>query len=688
MIPYLPELFNSVLLVFLTYFLCDGIGRFIAQKIGQTKDGLNIAIGPFLGLTALVSLFSALFFFFKTTQTLVFLVLVWAIFTSKTKVKLLELNFQFRSSQLLEMGTLVFFILLRYFQLLDQEYPELNTENCDMYNYMDNMVWQEMYKVENSYTELESKHFGFPEKFMNYHFWEFNLGILLKNVWFFKNYTFFHLALLPLILGIAVISLSRASSWQFKTPLSLSIFIFILFTSYHRENNIIWHIISPLSKFIILKNLDFFPFHSYLDSFFLYPSSFIPKISVLLFCFSGYWLGVKAQNSHIRFISLSLIFTSNISYFAFFLFYELIHFFIYRESLKTLRFLFLLCFSFFAYSFYANFGEKTIGREVFFKILPFLSFESIYQSINKEILWIFGNFYSPFLYFFILILIIKPDIKRLFYLLLILFFPLTFQKYEVLGKLFIGMLFILTIINFKNFWKFLNSDEFLSFGFFSFISVLVLVSGTPFIAESFQVGYNIFICLISIIPVYILLKFRIEKARKWLLFICFIAFMALNLESNAFYFNRIFFPGTSENFSKSFLKMVPDSAKINAIYFTRFHEVPYFYVDRPAFNLQNHTDSLFSTCVSFNLLSKSDTLKIKQKNLWDRFLSWPFNQYIAGEGKGKSYEGQVKGFMKRIGCRAIFINKEAIHDRPAFLSELVSDSLYCQQFDYWAYKVK
>lgn len=89
------------------------------------------------------------------------------------------------------MAIIVLLIALRFYQLTDASDHDLQTENCDMYNYMDNMVYQTMYKVENFFTEFESQYFGFSYRYSNYHFWEYNLGLFIKVfVAFSELYTF------------------------------------------------------------------------------------------------------------------------------------------------------------------------------------------------------------------------------------------------------------------------------------------------------------------------------------------------------------------------------------------------------------------------------------------------------------------------------------------------------------------
>ena len=216
----------------------------------------------------------------------------------------------------------------------------------------------------------------------------------------------------------------------------------------------------------------------------------------------------------------------------------------------------------------------------------------------------------------------------------------------------------------------------------------LLIILTPFMLDSFQVGSNIFIAFFTFLPILVILTLPVEKLKTSTFIVLAALLFTNNIHSFSFYFNRIFFPGTSKAFVKEFLRKASDSTKINAVYFTKFSEIPFWFVDRPGFNIQNNTDSLFSTCVSYNLLTKSDSAKIRSKNLWDKFISIPFNQFVQNEGKGLGYEDQVQLFMKKVNCRVVFINNSALANKPLFLRKIAKDSLYCKQFGYWAYFIK
>ena len=314
------------------------------------------------------------------------------------------------------------------------------------------------------------------------------------------------------------------------------------------------------------------------------------------------------------------------------------------------------------------------------------SIKELYYSLNKEILFVLGNFYSIFFYLGICIFVIKPrSIMNGGFLFIVFIFPFSFIYFEWFGKLFIILCFVYSIIFFRRIFQFFYLHQFVYKLLISFVIILFGLQFSKFILESFQVGYNSFVVLVSALPLIFVLYVLKNSKRPILLFIISFIFIVHNVFSGIFYFNRIFFPGSSESFSSQFFSKFTDGEKINAVYFTKFSEIPYFYVDKPSFNLQNYSDSIYSTCVSFHLLSHKDTIEIKKRNSWDKFMSFPFSQFVNGEGRNLSKELQIRKFMEKIDCKAVFVRDNAKGLAPDFFRKLSSDSLYCRQFGYTAY---
>jgi hypothetical protein len=696
--PFYPQLIYSIGLCIGFFLAFDIFGKWIFRFFNQSKiksDVLHSA-SLFIGISSGVCLFSLIYFQLKTTQLLILFSILFSFFIIKPKKEIFKEDigisfYKYLGNLVQEVLVFVFFIFLRFYQLFDKDYPELNTENCDQYNYLDNLNWQQMFRQENSFLELESRYFGFRSKFMNYHFFEYNLGLMMKKFYPFLNFEFFQLCLQPFLLGVGFISLSRVLKFYYKAPLKLVLLLLFVFFIFHRANNLHYFLLLPLNNFLDLNTILEFPFFSISDPFFLYFSSFLPKLSVLLIGFSGFLLAVIVKNTFLRILAVSFIFVSNISYFPFFLIYELVSYFLNREknSFWYLVNSFFLLFALVVYSFYSNFGSDTIGKEIFLNIKPVFSFKEIYKSLNREILFLFGNFYSPAIYFSFLYFLVKPKSwPRFIFLAIIFLFPLTFYHYQFGGKFFIICLFAF-IIKYRDSFKNLIFKDFLLGKFWiSFFGVLLLVNLSFFVLEAFQVGYNIFVLLSSFIPVFIILKEYAQKKSSFLFYSFIGFFIFLNIGSCMFYFNRIFFPGTSKAFASKFFEKMPDNRKINSVYFTRFNEIPYFYVDKPCFNLQNYSDSIFSTCGSYFLLTPEDTLNIKKRNSWDKFLSFPYSQYVNTEGKNLGGKEQILGFLRRTNCRVVFVRDNAKGSLPISFNEISKDSLYCKQFGYMSYFLK
>ncbi len=690
---YYPQLLSSITICVGFFFIFDLLGRIIFHHCQLDNDKLqnSNAISLFLGLTVGVCVFSLIYFKLITTQWLVFLGFILAfVYFRRKENQPKKFKYIFLNEYLYEIFIFIFLIFYRFYQLLDKEYPELNTENCDQYNYLDNLTLIQMFGSENSFLELESRFFGFNYKFMNYHFFEYNLGIILKKNFPFNNFEFFQLCLQPFILGVALISFTRVLSYRFKTSYIFTGILIITFFLIHRASYIHYSLLYPLKESLDLNLFKEFPFYAISDPYFLYPSSFLPKISVLLFGFSGYLYSVFNNNSFVRIISIGFIFTSNLSYFPLILIYEVIDFVFSNErSYWFLGFSGFLFLAILGYTFYSNFGSQTLGRELFFSIDIFFSPIEIYQVLNREILFILGNFYSVLFYFSFLfwLLLIKSNFRFLLFS-IIFTFPFVFINYEIFGKLFIIVLILFIFVYRKNCFLKVFSDLFISKIVISFLIILLIVNLSKFILESFQVGYNSFVLLISFLPVYFILgQLRNNKSAPLVFGFCLI-FIVHNVFSGTFYFNRIFFPGTSASFAKTFYSKFPEKKKIIGVYFTKFDEIPYFYVNKPCFNLQNYSDSLFTTCISFDLLTKKDTMEIKKRNSWDKFLSFPFSQYAAGEGEFFHGDQLIRKFMKKVNCDVIFIADNAKGLEPAFIHKISRDSLYCKQFGYTAYFIK
>lgn len=690
---YYLQLCCAVGIAILALLVFDALGYVITRItfVNEPKHQIE-PITLFVGTTSAIAIFSVIYFLQYTTQHLPIAFLAYGILKNFKRVRIKNsewLTFWPWQHRLAELAIVVILILLRFYQLTDASDHDLQTENCDMYNYMDNMVYQTMYKVENIFTEFESQYFGFSHRYSNYHFWEYNLGILLKYLWPFQNYTFFHFCLLPFILGAGIIGFARVLAHHFQLPYIHTLIITLAFATFHRATNAFWYILKPLDAYININSLFYFPFHAIQDAYFLYPTSFIPKVSVLILGFSGYFWAYKERQALLRYYAIAFLAIANVAYLPFIFFFEALNVLSGRWRFTDLAFTILPAVFIIIHSSLRNSGLQVdaAGQATsVINIKPIISPKGTYLLFNESLLYLFGNFYLPIIYGVLLLWVLLRTPTTAWTLALCLSFPFLFYDYQILGKIFLAAWALLIYINRKSITSFFKMHTLAVKLITAFFFTALVVHFTPFMLESFQIRLTVLVLLLFFMPLYYSLwALKQAPQRKYAVLACCVLFLANNAESNAFYFKRIFYPGESATFVRDFLKMLPDDSRINGVYLTRFNELLYPYTDKPGFNIQNYSDSIFTTCASFNLMSRQDTLELMRKNLFTRHQKWPFNQYIMNQGKGKSYDEQLIGFMRHIKARVVLLNKNT--PKPSVLNSYIIDSLYCQQFKYWAFKI-
>lgn len=683
---------NAGLTGLVFYLLADGAGYLLLRKIFRLDAAHSAALGLFAGVSVLVCLYSVFYFGGRSTQVVVLVSMLagWLMNRARTagdSLPATKSGSGRMAYRVLDVLVILSLVAIRFFQLIDEDFREYNTEFCDHYNYTDNITWLEMYRQENSFFELEPLHFRESHSFMNYHFFEYELGILMKKLFFYNNFIFFEICLLPFLLAISLLSLSRVLSLKYKyNPWFLSLLVLGFFL-YHRSFDLHFYLLKPLENFLFLNPLKNFPFYAISDPFFQYPSSFLPKVSVLILGFSGYMGYLYTGQLVFRYLSLGFLMVANISYLPFIMVAEGLVFLANprKEFGRLLVSLALVAFFLLA----IKLLSEGSGKSLPFKIPPLAwdtGIRTNYLKMVREILFVFGNFYPVLFFGSLLFFVIRPgSFPRLGLLILVGIFPFVFILEEVLFRFFVVALVSFMVVYHRKILRQAEQNREVLLISVSFLVCLVLVNISTFFNESFQIGYNVFILMASLFPVLILLQNRIPAGR--LTTGILLVFLFFGLRSQFFYFNRIFFPGSSREFARDFFEKAGDR-RINSVYYTNFEEIPYFYVSRLGFNLQNYSDSLFTTCVSFHKLSRQDSSTLAKKGVWSLYESFPFMQFSRRMPAGVSREKKMQAFMERNRVRVFFIREGLDAETPRFVLRNTVARLRCRQFGYLAYILK
>jgi hypothetical protein len=685
------HIINAIALGTFFFVLFDLIGQFFLKRIlGQ---GQNIAhnLGLFAGTILCTSLYSIFLFKGKTTQITTLIALTLGsicIVQGKKTVYYKERNILSIDYRRYLFGILIIalLVILKFLQLIDENWQEYNTEFCDHYNYIDNITWTEKYHEENVFPEFESFHFNQSKSFSLYHFFEYNLAVLIKNFYYYNNFIFFEIALLPILLAFGIISLGQVLYLQYKKPLNYIYICIIPFFLYHREFGIHYYLTYPFYKIFNINQLFSFPFQAISDAFYLYPSSYIPKISVFFFGFSGYLFFLFSGNLFFRFSSLGFLLVANITYLPFLAAIEFCLFLL--NPKKEIKNISASIFIFFSLIIYFKIITYPDAKNLPYKI-PGISFDlnvkNIFLKLRKELFFVFGNFFMPLILFATLFWTANQKSKPRFYLLILIFiFPFIFISEKIFLKIYLSLIIIFLFFQGRKILKFIESNQIVLILLTSFLLCLVAVNiGTSF-NESFQFGYNSFIPLITIIPIIIILS--IKKFNFKIIGIC-ILFIIFGIQSQLFYFNRIFFPGSSIKFANDFYKNA-GKMRINSVYYSNFEEIPYFYVSRLGFTLQNYSDSLFTTCVSFHKMTQKDSTTLSRVGFWGLYNTFPFVKFCKKLPNDMSYDEKLKRFMIENKVKVFFIRKDLKHETPHFIQIASKSELFCNQFGYYAYILK
>jgi hypothetical protein len=678
-------LFLGTISIFIYYILNKSIYSIILSEENETFSF------P-ISILFITSVIGTIFTKGQTIYLPIFFILTYFIFV-KFKLTIIY-NLNFINSDLIIF--IFYFILIFGIQwyFLHNPLGGFFNNYPDAYIYMNQISLLDKWSIEAPAVELEKLEFGFQSFQKPYHYLEFWPAVLIHRISYFNSFQIYNFWMIPFFGSILIYQAyiylkNRFSNIFLLITLPLAVY-FTLRYNYFDE---------LIKKIFISFDLNTSYFKSVFFQNFSSPHFFSFELGIKLivsgiFLFPLFLLLIEKKEQLFA-INLGILPIVNFSLAPFSLLLSstlFIRSFIFK-NIKTIYLIPFVNIIFLALFYYLlkNKNIPEISPD-FYNLI--LSGVNNFRTDFKLIL--FNNFnmiFQNFYYLILLCFLLSTKIKNKYFIILLIlsFYPIIFIDYKNL--IFIYLILLLSVCIFL-FFKEKNKINILTnlfttgvFSVFLLTNIMIFFQG---MVESFQLSAIVYFPLFFILTLFFIKENMSEN--NWIIKTLFLSFIWIPLnifgicQENIKCQNR---KKGVEEFNYKFKKFGGYPKDFRSVYFSEFSMIPYLYYDRMGYNFQHGTDNFFTTCLSLDAISKKDSISLKTSGAFGLLQNFPFSIWQESQkNSGLSMDIKKKKFILDKKINLVLRHNDYNRQKIQFLNELLTDSLYNSQYNYWIYKLR
>lgn len=674
MADYFFSIAGICLASILFFIVTDGIGNLVSQRLGTKNNSGNLLYGLWVvvGMAAILVTKGITIFLFP-----LFLIL-WLIFKSKDRIYT-GLQIDWYESALFS-SLIVINALIRFWMLYNPKTGTLFTDYTDQYNYIDQVNLLLMYRKEVDFLGLESELFGEGSTYTPYHYFEVYISVAGKWLTHLNTFFVFEFFSLPILVSLAQIQVVRVVGALFAVrQIPAVIWVFIAgtcFRFFHFGSIISW------LKIHSLDYLNHFPLYAISSEHTLYFYSYIFKVSTFILLFSAWYYAVKKEDRNLEWVVSSCAAFVNLVFLPFFITLTGLRL-ISRRKLNWDFLVPILGVVFLgAFYFLNNVGNEKLPEPAtqFPGFVTLFRLKDSYHSALEIVNFPFANYYPLVLLSVIGFWLLKKEPRRLSLLVLVLIFPFLFLSFSALFKIFLVLLALVLAWNSRDWMAFFQSDRPVVFAITALLSLAFVNTFLYSFFDFYQVWFMPMVGLIVFLPSIYLARIPLNSTVVILLSL----FLVNNLSVLYFYYHRISLPGNPKPFVTSFLKKT-GGRFTKGVYVSSLPARPYIYIGRTGYDVQNQSDSLYLTFISFDQLSQADTARLLRIKAWSFYQKFPFVRFYNRHKDQYALDDCKRLFMKENGVSCVFRSKSDPRSLAGFANGFMTDSLYDRKEMSWVY---
>lgn len=677
MAEYLPVLVGICLFSIIFFWVADAVGAFLSACFQSQAQVGNLLLGTtvLVSIAALLTTNGVTIFLFPLGLLTYFLVRKRSVIPTLNYSRLLTLNWIFPVLICLN-------VCIRFLMLFNSKSGSLFTDYVDQYNYIDQVNLTLKYGMETDFLGLENLVFGEHASHSVYHYFEVYISVLGKFFTRLPTYYVFEFFTLPILLSFAQIQLVRLSSAFYQTRLVSGTLIVLAATSCFRffcfEQLLLW----PLRWTDWFVHLAYFPLYTITSEHSLYFYSYIFKISTFVILFSVYHYSVVRKDSILLIVSSVLAVFVNLVFLPFFVVINMLHTLAQKKRTRVIFYLFgsllFLAVFYFLVNRNSPSAPSASGGLPVFKIS--FGVTSLYRYVLGILNFSFGNYYPSILLVAALLFVKLRSFRSGALLILVLLFPFTFFGYSIFFKVFLVGVVGILLISVKPITEALRHNPVPGFSVTAILSLAFINSFLYPFFDFYQVCFVPLFALLAFFPALYLSRFELNK------FGCLVVilFIVNNIWVLYFQSHRISLPGNPKPFVSAFLNKT-GGRFTKGVYVSSIPYRPYFYIGRTGYDIQNQSDSLALTFISFDQLNRKDTNSLLLTRAWPFYQKFPFVRFYNRHRNSLLLDDSKRLFLKEKGITCIFRSKGDPRILVDFANGYLSDSLYNPKEMSWVY---